>query len=166
MDMMTAKAKTEQIGLTWKGDFIDALSDDERNAGYIKFNIPNPETPHYLCGEGVWGWATPEDKQKCDDENFRGKLSVVLCSDPLYYSGTLFAGQEVVIRCNGEIRPILDPHWVQEHLTSAAKDIEEIAATATLLLKNFTDDYAGRIWKKIKEARRNAEGVLGGKPGL
>lgn len=130
MDMMTAKAKTEQMGLTWKGDFFDSLGDDERNAGYIKFNIPNPETPHDLNGEGVWGWVPPEDKQKYDDDSFTGNLTVILCNDPLYYSGILLAGQEVVVRCNGDKRPILDPDWVQEHLASVDKDAEEISPTS------------------------------------
>ena len=101
MDMQTAKAITEQMGLTWKGDFIDALSEEERNAGYIKFNIPDPETPENLNGEGVWGWLTPDDKKKYDDDSFTGKLPVILCNDPLNYFGRLFAGQEVIVRCTG-----------------------------------------------------------------
>lgn len=132
MDIKTAKDITERMGLTWKGDFIESLSDDERNAGYIKFNIPNPETPDGLNGEGVWGWVSPEDKQKYDDDSFTGKLTVILCNDPLYYSGILLAGQEMVVRCNGENRPILDPDWVQEHLASVGNDSEEIAAASTV----------------------------------
>lgn len=152
MYIKTAKEITERMGLTWKGDFIESLSDIERDAGYIKFNIPNPDTPRNLNGEGVWGWVPPEDKLKYDDDSFTGKLTVILCNDPIYYSGTLFAGQELVVRCNGENRPILDPDWVREHFSIFDKNEDEIAAAATRLLKSFTDDYAGRIWEKIKDS--------------
>ena len=152
MNTQEIREITGKLGLKWKGDFFDSLSEDEKRNGYVKFNIPNPKTPRNLNGEGVWGWMFPADKKKYDDDSFTGKLTVILCNDPFYYSGTLFAGQELVIRCNGENRPILDPDWVQEHLSIVDKNAEEIAAAAIRLLKSFTDDYAGRIWEKIKDS--------------
>ena len=161
MDERSARQITEDLGLTWKGDFMEALSEEEEEAGYINFNIPNPESPDDLNGEGVWGWMTPEDKKKYDDDSFTGKLPVILCNDPLYYSGTLFAGQELVVRCNGSLRPILDPEWVKEHLhrfvtepeSETAKDYTDaIEEVATRILKISFGDYDARIWKEIRDS--------------
>ena len=118
MNIKNVKEITEELGLTWKGDFMDALSEEEKDAGYMKFNIPSPNTPEALNGEGVWGWMSPENKKKYEDDNFIGELPAILCNDSFTYFGRLFAGQEVVVRCTGSTRPILDPEWVREHLLS------------------------------------------------
>ena len=116
MNYEITKEWAEKTGLTYRKDEILALPYEKRKGGYLMFNIPNPETPNNLSGEGVWAWADPESKAKYDDNQYNGKLTVVLCSDPMYYGGVLCEGVEVVIRCNGGIRPILDPEWVKERL--------------------------------------------------
>ena len=40
------------------------LSDEQLNAGYFKFNIPDEDYPTSLNVEGVWGWTTPDEKKK------------------------------------------------------------------------------------------------------
>ena len=116
MDSVMTKERAMEMGLTCRKDEILALPYEELQAGYLMFNIPNPETPNNPNGEGVWGWADPESKARYNDDHYTGKLTVVLCNDPMYYSGVLCEGMEVVVRCNGEHRPILDPEWVQEKL--------------------------------------------------
>ena len=87
MTFKTDKERAEEMGLTYRKDEIMDMPDEERRAGYLKFNIPNPNTPDALNGEGVWGWANPENKAKYDDDQYKGKLTVVLCNDPAYYGG-------------------------------------------------------------------------------
>lgn len=97
-------------------DFFRRLSNWDKEQGYIKFNIPDPENPDDLNGEGVWGWVTPDDKARYNDDEFHGKISAILCNYPLYYDGILTVGDEVVLQCHGDIRPTLDPEWVKEHI--------------------------------------------------
>ena len=119
MDYENRKARAREAGLTWRGDELDALPESELRAGYVKFNIPKPETPECPNGEGVWGWADPDSKAKYDDDSYHGKLTVILCNDPVQYDDILCSGTEVVIQCNGENRPILDPEWVREKLVDS-----------------------------------------------
>lgn len=97
-----------------KGKFIESLSEEQFNAGTIKFNIPREDDSS--CGEGVWGWVTPEDKEKYDDNNYHGELVAILLNQPLNYFGKLNWGDEVKLKCHGESRPTLDPDWVRERL--------------------------------------------------
>lgn len=108
-------------------DFYDALTEEQQRAGWIKFNIPNPNAPYELNGEGVWGWLTPEDKEKWGDDNFVGKLKAILLNDSIWYEGQLLCGHQVIIQCHGSERPTLDPEWVAENLTWEADKIREWA---------------------------------------
>lgn len=130
---MDNKKIAERYGLTWKGDFFEALSDQEKKAGYIKFNIPDPTDMSNLNGEGVWGWVTPEDKVKYEDDSYYGNVNAILCGNSARYMGLLVAGVEVVIRCNGEKRPILDPDWAEETLfhKEEEEDTEEEISAGT-----------------------------------
>lgn len=168
-DALSKKKISEKLGITWEGDFLDSLSEYEQNAGFIKFNIPSPDTPESLNGEGFWGWVSPEDKEKYDDDSFYGKLAVILCNDPIHYYGQLLAGQKVIVRCNGASRPILDPEWAQKHLRGEEAEEEEgsantvdyedeITKEAERLLKDCVDDYATRIWEEI--AKDVIDGVI------
>ena len=47
-----------------KEDFLKTLTDEQLNAGYLKFNIPDEDNPTGLSGEGVWGWATQDEKKE------------------------------------------------------------------------------------------------------
>lgn len=97
-----------------KGDFFTALTEDEQKRGYIKFNIQSPEEPKSLNGEGVWGWVTPEDKEKYDDDSYTGNITAILLNEP--FSSNLSWGDEVVLKCNGNNRPTLDVNWMAECL--------------------------------------------------
>lgn len=99
-----------------KSEFFEALSEDEKKAGYIKFNIPRFNDIYATNGEGVWGWVTPEDKAKYDDDSYTGEITAILCNDPLYYSYKLKWGAEVVLKCHGSSRPTLDPEWIKKYL--------------------------------------------------
>lgn len=100
-----------------KQDFYMSLTEEQQRDGWIKFNIPDPEKGmRGLNGEGVWGWLTPEDKEKWADNRFTGKLNAILLNDPLRFAGQLVFGSEVVIRCHGEDRPTLDVEWAKENL--------------------------------------------------
>lgn len=97
-------------------EFYNGLTVQEQEVGWIKFNIPDPATPYELNGEGVWGWLSPEDKAKWEDDNFYGKLNAILLNDPIRYAGQLFCGDQVVIKCRGIERPTLDPEWTFKNL--------------------------------------------------
>lgn len=99
-----------------KSEFFEGLSEDEKNAGYIKFNIPAFNDIYATNGEGVWGWVSPEDKVKYDDDGYTGEITAILCNAPLYYSYKLKWGAEVVLKCHGSKRPTLDPEWIKKYL--------------------------------------------------
>lgn len=99
-----------------KGKFIESLSKDEFNVGLIKFNIPDEDSIGSTSGEGVWGYATAEDKAKYNDDSFYGKITAILLNQPLNYYGRLNWGDEVTLQCHGDQRPTLDPNWVMENL--------------------------------------------------
>lgn len=99
-----------------KGKFIESLSEERFHAGVIKFNIPNPKYIYDKSGEGVWGWVTQEEKEKYHDDNYFGTITAILVNDPIYYAGKLHWGDEVKLRCNGNVRPTLDVEWVKEYL--------------------------------------------------
>lgn len=102
-----------------KGDFIEALTEEQFNAGLIKFNIPGDDRLHSLNGEGVWGWVTQEDKTKYHDDKYGGKITAILLNQPIEYFGRLVWGSEVVLQCHGRNRPTLDPEWVKIYLWEA-----------------------------------------------
>ena len=111
------KCKLAKFGLTYRGDEIDAMTNKEFTDRVVKFNIPNPAEPTCLNGEEVWGLVNgKEDKADYDNDKYFGKLSVILCNTPLYYSDILHWGVEVVIQCNGSNCPILDPEWISSIL--------------------------------------------------
>ena len=99
-----------------KFDFLKELTDEQLHAGYMKFNIPDENDIHSLNGEGVWGWCTPEEKKKYKDDNYHGKITAILCNDPINYYGELNCYDEVILQCHGSNRPTLDPEWVKEYL--------------------------------------------------
>lgn len=113
------KGIIESRGMVYKGDWFEKLSEEEQNAGYIKFNIPDEDKPNSLNGEGVWGWVTPEDKAKYNDDNCHEVIKAILCNSPLNYMGILFWGMEVEIKCHGDRRPTLNPEWVEENISNA-----------------------------------------------
>lgn len=115
-EMNEVKKLVESRGMTYKGDWFENLSEEEKNAGYIKFNIPDEDNPHKTGGEGVWGWVTPENKKKYDDDNCYDVIKAILCNSPLNYMGFLFWGVEVEIKCNGDCRPTLNPEWVKKYI--------------------------------------------------
>lgn len=121
---MDKKMIAERYGLTWKGDILEALTDKEKAAGYVTFNIPDPVDQTMKNTEEAWAWVTPEDKEKYDDNYYYGPVKAILCEDPAYYMGILVAGVEVVIWCNGKRRPILDPDWVEENLMFKQLEVE------------------------------------------
>lgn len=100
-----------------KTDFLRALSTEEFDRGCIKFNIPDENTPDALNGEGVWGWVTPEDKTRYNDDTYTGKISAILLTRPIACPDLLRWGAECVLQCHGQNRPTLDPEWVKEYLT-------------------------------------------------
>ena len=102
-----------------KEDFLKTLTHEQLNAGYLKFNIPDEDNPTSLNGEGVWGWATPDEKRKYDDDTYKGKIVAILMNQPIEYYGRLNYGDEVVLKCHGDGRPTLDPEWVKENLTNS-----------------------------------------------
>lgn len=108
----------ELRGLCYKGDFLQNLSDEEFNEGLIKFEIPDDEKDGANISERVWGWVTKEDKEKYNDDNFRGEIKVILANDSLNYSWILFWGTELVIECNGSNRPVLSSEWIQDNVLS------------------------------------------------
>ena len=99
-----------------KEDFLRTLTEEQLNVGYLKFNIPDEDNPTYLNGEVVWGWATPDEKRKYDDDNYNGKITAILMDQPIEYYGRLNWGDEVILQCHGDKRPTLDPEWVKENL--------------------------------------------------
>ena len=102
-----------------KEDFLKTLTDEQLNAGYLKFNIPDEDNPTSLNGEGVWGWATPDEKEKYNDNAYNWKIVAILMNQPIEYYGRLNYGDEVVLKCHGDGRPTLDPEWVKENLTNS-----------------------------------------------
>lgn len=116
MTNLEVKELCESRGLVYKGDFLETLSEEELNAGYMKFNIPDEDNIHSLNGEGVWGWMTKEDEELYNDDNYHGKAKAILCNDPLNYMGVLFWGCEVELVCHGDCRPTLSPEWIKEKL--------------------------------------------------
>ena len=100
-----------------KEDFLKTLTDEQLNAGYFKFNIPDEDDPTCLSGEGVWGWCTPDEKIKYDDDTYDGKITAILMNQPIEYYGRLNWGDEVILQCHSYNRPTLDPEWVKENLT-------------------------------------------------
>ena len=99
-----------------KKEFIESLTEEEWNTGLIKFNIPDEDNIHSVNGEGVWGWANAEDKEKYHDDTFHGNITAILLNQPLNYFGRLNWADEVVLKCHGSSRPTLDPDWVMENL--------------------------------------------------
>ncbi len=120
MDICEVKALCESRGLPYKADFLETLSDEELNSGYIKFNIPDIDEMDSLNGEGVWGWVSPKDKKKYNDDSFTGEITAILCNMPLNFCGILWYGSEVEITCHGEKRPTLSKQWVEDNILSAA----------------------------------------------
>lgn len=110
----------ETRGLPYKANVLENKSDDELNAGYMKFNIPDPDRLDSLNGEGVWGWMTPEDKEKYMDDRFHGELPAILCNTPINFYGILWWGNEVVVQCHGAGRPTLSKRWVEENILTAS----------------------------------------------
>lgn len=105
-----------------KGKFIKTLPSYEYEAGLIKFNIPDEDDIYSNNGEGVWGWVTPEDKEKYNDDSYTGQIVAILLNSPLNYYGRLNWGDEVVLDCHGEYRPTLSPEWVKEYICTERTD--------------------------------------------
>lgn len=97
-----------------KSEFIRSLDKEAFEKGLIKFNIPDKDKIDSLNGEGVWGWVTQEDKEKHDDNTYKGKITAILVNHPLNYYGILRWGDEVVLQCHGDSRPTLAPDWVKK----------------------------------------------------
>ena len=106
----------ERTGLKRRKDELDRLPLPELWKGYAIFNIPNPETPESFEGESVWCWLDPESKANYENDRYAGKLTAILCDNPQSYGGVLTEGVEIVLKCNRDKRPFLDPDWVQENL--------------------------------------------------
>lgn len=98
-----------------KSEFIESLSDEECNEGLIRFGIEEDG-----FNESVWGYATPEDKAKCQDRNFYGEITAILLNQPLCYFSKLHWGCEVKLKCCGGYRPELDQNWIKENVFEVA----------------------------------------------
>lgn len=72
-----------------KTEFIENMDKEEFEKGLIKFNIPDEDRTSSLNGEGVWGWVTQEDKEKHDDNTYKGKITAILVNHLLNYYGIL-----------------------------------------------------------------------------
>ena len=107
-----------------KSAFLESLPISQKEAGYIKFNIPDENHLDAHYGEGVWGWVTPEEKRKYDDDHYYGKITAILCNNPLRYCDRLPWGTEVVLQCHGYRRPTLDPDWVRENILRNREEME------------------------------------------
>lgn len=128
-----------------KSDFIKGLTEQEFNAGTIKFNIPDPDVlGTTLNGEGVWGWLSPEDKSKYLDDSFFGEIKAILLNYPFNYSDLLTWGDEVIIRCNGSMRPVLSEVWIKECLAEKTKSL--------VLSLGGNDADVEQILDEVKEA--------------
>lgn len=99
---------------TNRTEFIKTLTEEQFNAGCFKLYIP-PESKD-MCGEGIWGWMAPENKDKYNDDNFYGKLPAILCNAPLNYADKLECFDEIVVKCQGAEKPELDPDFIKEYL--------------------------------------------------
>ena len=99
-----------------RGEFIESLTEEQFNAGLIKFNIPDEDNIYSTNGEGVWGWATQDDKTKYNNDRYQGEIMAIILNSPLNYFGRLKWGDEVRLKCHGYNRPTLDPNWVKENL--------------------------------------------------
>ena len=108
------KKLCEERGIIYKADFMDGLSEKQFDEGCIKLYIPADGNGG--CGEGIWGWITPEDKKKYMDDNFYGEIKSVLCNNPINYFGILFWGCEIPIICQGKDRPILSEDYIKNVL--------------------------------------------------
>ena len=110
-----------------KSKILENMSDEELKAGYIKFNIPDPEKPYSLNGEGIWGWIDPDDKKnKYDNDDYQGTMMALICNAPINdYYGLLYWGAEVQIKCHGEDRPTLDPDWMKLQIAEAMEKNKE-----------------------------------------
>lgn len=107
----------KERGMVYKGDFIESLSEEEFKAGCIKFYIPPEETYGVDgFGENTCGWATPEDKEKYNDDGFYGEIKAILTNQPLNYYDALTWGCEVVLKCNGTDRPELSNDFIRNIL--------------------------------------------------
>ena len=103
----------KKYGFTDCSKKMEKMNEVDRNSGFVKFNIPDPEDIECENGEGVWGWVDTESKKKYNDDSFFGKIEAILCNNPLNYYGILVQGIKVILKCNGPARPILDPEWVK-----------------------------------------------------
>lgn len=119
MNVDDVKALCEERSLPFKADFLETLSEHELNDGYIKFNIPDEDRLDSLNGEGVWGWVTPEEKEKYNDDSYTGEITAILCNTPLNFYGILWYGSEVKLTCHGDSRPTLSKQWVEDNILNA-----------------------------------------------
>ena len=119
MQQVMTKELAEKLGLTWRQKELDALTDAELRAGYVKFFSPSPPNLEGGGGEIGWAWVNAEDRAKYDDDQYTGKLTAILCEDLWHYGGLLRSGVEVVLQCIGEEAPMIDPEWVQEKLVDS-----------------------------------------------
>lgn len=104
-------------GLVSKIDFLETLPKEVFEGNVIKFNIPSADKIGKTNnGEGVWGWVSVEDKSKHDDDEFRGEIPAILCNTPMNFGGILFWGTEVLIKCNGNMRPVISSDWVENNI--------------------------------------------------
>lgn len=109
----------EKRGLPYKGRFINGLTEEQFNAGCIKFNIPDEEHIESETGEGVWGWVDEENKKKYNDPKYYGEITAVLVNSPLNFMGILWWGSEVTLECHGENRPSVSPEWLRDKVFGA-----------------------------------------------
>ena len=99
-----------------KSEFIESLTEEQFNAGLIKFNIPDEDDIYSTNGEGVWGWATQDDITKYNNDRYHGEITAILLNVPFNDFRRLKWGDEVKLKCHGCRRPTLDPDWVNENL--------------------------------------------------
>ena len=71
MEQEEIKKLCEERDITYKGDFIESLTEEEFKSGTAKLNLTAPDGGDV---DGIWCWITPEDREKYDDDNFYGDI--------------------------------------------------------------------------------------------
>lgn len=86
----------------------------ELQAGYMQFIIPG--TGSY-DEELVWGWVSPENKEKMECTSYNGQIDAYLLSQPENnFSGRLNWGVCVSLQCHGGTIPVLSSVFIETHL--------------------------------------------------
>lgn len=94
-----------------KREFVENMSEEELKNGYIRFYIQGDEH--------VWGYATPEDKVKYNNNK---DLTAILLNWPLSYSNVLHWGDEVKLKYDEKLEYFnVDEEWIHNEIEELKK---------------------------------------------